>query len=303
MKRKLWMAGALCMMTGSALASADPQLLGLLMPDAQMVAGAQLGEAKASAFGQFILARAGSATEFDKLRAETGFDPRTDLTEVIVGAALPTAGSAPNPDAAIVAGRGVFQPARLINLAKQHGASTEDYRGISIIAPGPGEQFAFLDGTMVVMSSNKNVKSAIDRWLSGARFTGGLANAALEAAATSQAWMAAAGIQSLLPTPPAGTPTTQQSEMMRGLFAKIQTISGNVTLGSEITLHGRVGTPSPQDAQALADVVRFVTGLAQGSAQGQALPTPTASFTGSTVDFSVAITEAQAEKMFGQHHR
>ena len=72
---KLFRFSALILAGGvsSVWAAADPQLLGLLMPDAKILAGVQMGQAKASPFGQFVLSQAGPNAQFDQLKAATGF--------------------------------------------------------------------------------------------------------------------------------------------------------------------------------------------------------------------------------------
>ena len=73
--------GALLFSAG--LFAADPQLMNLVMPDAQMMAGINVTTAKTSLFGQFLLTQvaATAGTHFEQLAAATGFDPRRDLTE------------------------------------------------------------------------------------------------------------------------------------------------------------------------------------------------------------------------------
>jgi len=68
------------------LPAADPQLVSLLMPDAKVVAGINVEQARNSPLGQFMLAHMQRGDEgFAKLAATTGFDPRRDLHEVLMG--------------------------------------------------------------------------------------------------------------------------------------------------------------------------------------------------------------------------
>src|SRR3982750_1819677 len=67
--------------------AADPQLLNLMMPDAKVVAGVNVDQAKTSPFGQYVLTQiqATQSAELQKLTALTGFDPTRDVHEVLVG--------------------------------------------------------------------------------------------------------------------------------------------------------------------------------------------------------------------------
>jgi hypothetical protein len=277
----------------STWAAADAKLLGLLMPEAKMVAGVQIGQAKASPFGQFVLSQAGPNAEFDKLKAATGFDPRTDLTEMVAGSAANGGG--------LVAGHGAFQPAQLANLATAAGAPTENYKGITLIgggnaAKGPAEDsaVAFLDGSTVLIGNRDLVKSAVDRWISGVRATGALSAKASEVSATSQAWAVATGLSELQGQRAPNAPP--EAQMVQNVLAKINQVSGGLNFGETITLHGQALTGSVQDAQALADVVQFVMSMAGSKSPVPVLPQVNAS--GSAVNFTLTLTEQQAEQMF-----
>jgi len=288
---KLFRFSALILATGvsSVWAAADPQLLGLLMPDAKILAGVQMGQAKASPFGQFVLSQAGPNAQFDQIKAATGFDPRTDLTETVAGSAGNGGG--------LVAGHGSFQPTRLTNLAMTAGAPIESYRGITLIGTGNAAQdgaVAFLDGTTVVIGNRDLVKAAVDRWIGSTRSTGPLTAKATEVSTSSQAWAVATGLSQLQGPSAANAPP--QAQMVQNILSKIDMVSGGLNFGETITMHGQAVTGSTQDAQALADVFQFVMGMAAPKSPLPTLPQVTAS--GSTVNFTLTLTEQQAEQLF-----
>ena len=292
---KLFRFSALILAGGvsSVWAAADPQLLGLLMPDAKILAGVQMGQAKASPFGQFVLSQAGPNAQFDQLKAATGFDPRTDLTESVAGSAGNSGG--------LVAGHGSFQPTRLTNLAMTAGAPIESYRGVTLIGGGSAAKspaqdgaVAFLDGTTVVIGNRELVKAAVDRWIGATRSTGPLTAKATEVSTTSQAWAVATGLSELQGPSAANAPP--QAQMVQNILTKIDMVSGGLNFGETITMHGQAVTGSTQDAQALADVFQFVMGMAAPKSPLPALPQVTAS--GSTVNFTLTLTEQQAEQLF-----
>src|SRR5712692_9547451 len=69
----------------AALAATDPGLLRLIMPDAKVIAGLQVTQTKNSLFGQFVLSHMQVEDEtFKKFMAQTGFDPRRDVSEIVM---------------------------------------------------------------------------------------------------------------------------------------------------------------------------------------------------------------------------
>src|ERR1700758_1458318 len=67
------------------LFAADPLLLNLVSPDAKVVAGVNVEQAKGTQFGQYVLnqMQTGDA-HLQELVALTGFDPRRDVRELLV---------------------------------------------------------------------------------------------------------------------------------------------------------------------------------------------------------------------------
>jgi hypothetical protein len=271
----------------AALAAADPQLLGLLMPEAKAIGGVQFSEAKASPFGQYILSQAFPTAELDKLKAETGFDPRTDLTHMVGASSL--------DGSALIAGRGSFQPTRIANLAMTGGAKLESYRGISIIGDGTTKGFAFLDTTTVLIGDVSVIKPAIDRWLGSTRTSTPLTAKAAETSASSQAWAVVTGISEFVKAP-TGQNLPPEAQMMQNVASKIEQVSGSVTFGDSIVMRGQATTATIQDAQALSDVFQFL--LTMAASQKAPLPAiPQVSTSGTAVNFTLTLTEQQVEDL------
>src|SRR5580700_2234989 len=64
--------------------AADPQLLNLVMPDAKVLAGVNVDQAKTSQLGQYVLSQMQSSDQdMQKLIALTGFDPTRDVHELL----------------------------------------------------------------------------------------------------------------------------------------------------------------------------------------------------------------------------
>src|SRR3954466_4729672 len=84
MKAQILTATLLTAFSG-VLSAADPQLLNLVMPDAKVLAGVNVEQAKGTQFGQFILNQLQTHdSDMQKLVTLTGFDPRRDVRELLV---------------------------------------------------------------------------------------------------------------------------------------------------------------------------------------------------------------------------
>src|SRR5438067_13774287 len=84
MKAQILSATLLAAFSG-VLSAADQQLLNLVMPDAKVIAGVNVEQAKGTQFGQYVLNQLQTHdAEMQKLVSLTGFDPRRDVREVLV---------------------------------------------------------------------------------------------------------------------------------------------------------------------------------------------------------------------------
>src|ERR1700738_5573920 len=74
----------LTVLTGS-LPAADPTLINLVGPDAKVLAGVNVQQAKGTLFGQYVLNQIQSNDkDMLQLMALTGFDPTRDVRETLV---------------------------------------------------------------------------------------------------------------------------------------------------------------------------------------------------------------------------
>ena len=97
--------------------AADPSLLQLVIPDAQVVAGLQVDSAKSSLFGQYVLSHLSvNDTKLEQFATETGFDPRHDVSEIVVASNW----KQNTPDNRwIVAAHGAFNVSKITDVYKR----------------------------------------------------------------------------------------------------------------------------------------------------------------------------------------
>jgi hypothetical protein len=249
----------------TAFAAADPGLLRLIMPDAKVIAGLQVQQTKNSAFGQYVLSHMQvEDAGFKKFIAQTGFDPRRDVTEIVMASNWEQA----TPESRwLVAAHGSFNLPQIVGAAKANGGIVTDFQGASILTyaepgkPDVESGIAFFDGSNAVMGDLDSVKAAIQRKQSNAAASGDLFAKVQEVSAKNDFWFV-----TVVPISEfAGAmPNPNLSGAMKGdLLAAIHQASGGIRFGDTVTISGEAVTRSPKDAQALSDVFRFLASLIQ----------------------------------------
>ena len=290
--------------------AADPALLQMVMPDAQVVAGLQVDSAKGSVFGQYVLSHLSvNDTKLQEFTAETGFDPRHDVTDIVIASNWK-----PNtPDNRwMVAAHGAFNIAKIIGVAQANGGVLAPYQGINIVTHPASSNLqlatgiAFLDNSTALVGDLTSVQAAIDRKLSNAPANSSIVTKAQTASSGKDFWFV-----TLVPLSNFSSSIPDPSGAMQGnLLAAINQASGGIRFGDTVTITAEAVTRSEKDAQALVDVVKFFASLVQlnrqqNSAAGQVatlLDTLKTSTSGNTTTISLAIPEQQLEQLLNSVH-
>jgi tellurite resistance protein len=297
MKTQILATATLFAAFSSALPAADPRLLNLAMPDATVLAGVNVDQAKATPFGQYVLATLAQSQDqkLQQLAVLTGFDPRRDVHELLLAS-----GSAPANKTGLALALGTFDPDKIAAAAQSAGAGAETYGGVSIIEdPQHQNGFAFLDSTLVVAGDLANVKAAIDRRAGGPTIPAALAAQASQLSSAEDAWAISTVPPSTL-RPPAAAPATGIN--VQNALQKIESASGGVKFGSVVVAAGQAQAATPQDASSLGDVMKLFVSMAQLSAAqhpeaaalAQSLVVTTQ---GSTVKITLSLPEDQIQQL------
>lgn len=253
-------------------AASDPSLLGLVMPDAKVVTGIQVSRSQASPFGQYILSEIKPGANFDKLAAAIGFDPRRDLQEIVAATASVNTSGDPASLQGLVLGRGTFQPAKIATAVQLGGATASTYKGFEILGTTDANKtgaakaagIVFLDASTVAIGDLATLKAAIDRRVAGTVFSGSVAEEAKEVSAANDAWFVSSApsafLAGKLPGGGAGGGGFNPANLLQ---AVIQTGGGARFTTSGIALSAEALTDSNQNAQALADLLRFGLSMIQ----------------------------------------
>jgi len=264
----------------AAFAAVDPSLLKLVMPDAKVIAGLQVSGVRNSPFGQFVLSHMQVEDQaFQKFIAETGLDPRRDISEILIASNWQQDTAASRW---LVVARGTFNLATITAAAQANGGTTANFQGVDILThsspskpdatgqPQPGTQngIAFFDSSNAVMGDIASVKAAISRKRSNVPASGVLLAKVRNVSANNDFWFV-----TLVPISEfAGAmPDANLGSAMQGnLLAGVHEASGGIKFGDTVTISGEAVTRSDKDAQALVDVFKFLAGMIQTNRQNDA---------------------------------
>jgi hypothetical protein len=299
MKARIFATAAVLSAFSTSLPAVDSQLLGLVMPDAKVLAGVNVAQAKGSPFGQYVLSQiSGTDPELQQLTTLTGFDPRQDLTEVLVAS---TGG--PGSHTGLAAATGNFNVGTIMALASTKGAATEKIGDVTILEdPGKTHGVAFLSGSLVVAGDVADVKDAIARVNNPSMLPTAVVNQVQSLSGSQDAW----GL-STVPLTNLGMSAGKNSPLPLGnglenSLGSVQSIGGGVKFGATVSFSLQAQTDTAQNATSLAGVVQFLANMAQMQANKNpqavaALQSLTATATGTTVSVSMSMPEDQFQQL------
>jgi hypothetical protein len=304
--------------------SSSVDLLNFVTSDAQVLAGANVTAAKNSPFGQFVLSQMQMGeSNFETFLTATGFDPRTDLSEVLIASNGAHAGTDPlqgNSSRVLIAAHGTFSHAiaTLEGSLVNDGANVVHLSGVDVITlpaangPVPGGCIAFFtDGATAMMGDCAIVNAAAQSKGAKSGAPSALAGKARQWRTSTDLWFTSVipltQFAAFLPT---SGPLTGM--MNTDLFKGIQQMSGGVKFASSnaqgpaIQVSGEVLMDTAQNATALLNVVNFISGMIKmlpandpaATMFAGLLATLQASASGNTVSVSLTIPEGTLEQIF-----
>jgi hypothetical protein len=300
--RTVLIALALC---GSSAFAADTQLLNLVMPDAQVMAGINVTNATISPFGQYMLRRLMANDQgLQSFISQTGFDPTKDVTEVLAA----SSGNQTNHTGLLLA-KGSFNVPQILSAIsgdQRHQVTT--YGGATLITSTDGKDnfgLAFLGGSIAVAGDAASVKAAIDRSTGVNSIAPALAAVVQTLSTTQDAWSVSnESLGALIPGGVASAPGNAMAAQTLQIVKNIQSASSGVKFGANVQFTGQAVADTAQNAASLADVIRMVAGLAsmsaagqtsQGPAIGELLQSLQVSTDGATVNIGLNVPESQIE--------
>jgi len=303
MKAQLLSTATLLTMFTGALPAADPQLLSLVMPDAKVLAGVNVEQAKGTLFGQYVLTQIKSDDhDMQTLVALTGFDPTRDVREALVA-------SNGVPNSGLVLALGNFDVAKLTAAANLKGAVSENYHGVTILEePKQTHGIAFLDATTAIGGDIASVKGAIDRQKNPQPLPSNVTVTVNQLSNTQDAWvLCTVPPSTLAPAQKNAQTKDAQNGQIPPVFQSVLSANGGVKFGNNVVFTGQAQTDTAQSATSLGDVIKLLISLAQMNAgqnqQAAALAKSVqVSASGNTLNVSLSLPEDQFQQLakFGQ---
>jgi len=279
----------------AGLASAQLALLDMAMPEARFLLGINVERIQASRFGQFIWSQVPvEEPEIAKFVEASGFNPFKDLREIVVAAPAKS-----QPQRVLFAVRGSFDRARFLSMLRVQGSGSEIHRGVEIVTARKQQEpmaLAFLDDSTLIGGDPVSVRDAITRRGQPAQLLPALREKAGELSGRLDLWFV-----SVIPVSElAGkVPDQQVSGALQGDALKsIEQMNGGIRFGPSLELSLTAVTRGEQEAEALANVVRFLIGLARSrQPAGQTSLTENLTVKGNTVNLALVIPQEEVEKM------
>jgi hypothetical protein len=257
-------------------------------------------QAKTTPFGQYVLSLMQTqGNHLQEITAQTGFDPSRDVREVLV-ATNATAGQ----HSGLFLARGAFDISRILALAAEHNATTEDYKGVTIIEdPKSSHGVAFVDATLVVAGDLANVKAALDRRSAHSILPAPVMVQVNQWSTSQDAWVVSAVPPSSL-APPAGAPNLPGvgGGAQNNAFNSIQQAAGGVKFGTLVEVKGQAQADTAQNASSMADALKLLANLAAMQANNDPaakslLQSLTVSASGNLLNVSVSLPEDQLQQV------
>src|SRR5579872_2380606 len=301
MKARILIIATLAVSFAGVLPAVDQQLLGMVMPDAKVLAGVNVTSAVNSSFGKYLLAQmAPKEQEFQQMAVLTGFDPRTDLIELLAA----TNGAA-NATSGLALAKGTFNLGAITNLATTHGATIQTYNGATLVldpnSKTPGG-IAFL-GSIAVAGPLDQVKAAIDRQSKPSTIDSNLKSQAQALSGNQDAW-----VVSIIGPPPMQLPTGAAGGtniMPANTLTQITGGQAGVTFGDPVVVTAQATADNATDANNLAGMLQLMVNMAKMQADknpeaAQLANALTVGVTGNVINVKFTIAQADIQKLSAQ---
>jgi len=282
------------LLSATAGAAVDPNLLGLVMPEAKVLYGIQVQQTLASPFGQYAISHLPQNDVMIRFQAATGFELQRDLREIVVASA--STGPFGDGSDALVLASGAFAPDKVLALSTVMGAKVSDYRGVAVITPPQQNEprvFAFLDASTLAVGNEPAIRGVIDRRATQVVFAGPLLQKAVDASATHDAWFATVSpLTDLIPAGSTGgfNPATLLQSVIES-WVGVHFDDNGLTLSAEALTH------SATEAQGLAGMLRLVSGMVKGT-PAAALQNAQVSANGPVMRVILTVPEQDLERSF-----
>jgi hypothetical protein len=260
--------------------------------------------ARNSAFGQKVLGEFKEEDAgFQKFLDSTGFDPRRDLREVFMVSDM----GANRMENGLILARGIFNVSKIQAALRQEGKTSSLYKGVEIWIDGKADStnqhaMALLNSSTAAFGNPDLVKGAVDRMsASSSGLSADFRGRITEWSGKADAWFVSPTALNELGIGKSGS---NQVMPQNGFSTEaIKEASAGVKFGTDLFISGETLARSDKDAQAVADVLRFIASMIRLNAKPgmeaalRIADSLKVEVTGATTKFSLSIPEEEWGKM------
>jgi hypothetical protein len=287
--------GSLCSWAG-----VDNGLLALVPSGVNVIGSIDVTTSRGSDFGQYLLAKHPVGDQsFEQMIAQTSFDPRRDLQHLMFASLGPASDGKHSPFA--IFARGTFDEERIKAAATAKSAKVQNYQGVAMFVNQKSDNptaFAFLDTGVAVMADLPTLQQIIANRTAPAPLNPDLASKIEATGANNDIWFVSLKQGGFL-----AKHMMEEAGPQAQALQSITEASGGIRFGTAIQASFEATTRSPQDANALADVVHFLASMVQMRQQedpraailAPALNSMKLETAGSTLHFSLSVPEKSLE--------
>ncbi len=291
--------------------SSGIDLISFAMPDAQVIGGAHVDAVKNSSFGQYVLARVEpTGTEIQNFVNQTGFNPLTDVTEVVGS----TNGAKGADVRWLMAAHGSFTVGTIESNAQNHGATVAsitvgEFAADLVTVTGKGQNAClvlFRDGATALVGDCNTLQAPA---ASGDQSK--LTTAAQALRNSKDVWFVSTlPLGQFAGAAPTNLPVNLQASP---LLQSIQQVSGSAKFVNDpqnptVQLAGGAVTDSAANATSLLNVFNFLVSMVDMAGSNNHAPAAIASLiqgvnasvSGNAVVVTLTIPESTLETIFSQ---
>ncbi len=223
-------------------ASIDSVLIQLIPPDSTFLFGAHMDQLRTTPLYQKLVAQK-KLPQLDQFAAETGFDPRRDVRELL---------AASNGKETVLLARGNF------HIGNIQGVTRSTYKGYAIYAHGEGG-YCLLDSTLAVAGQLPELHAALDQYKSGNRAaTAALLVKAQAIPNLNQVWVVSAGGADFIAR---NLPQDGNGANFARIFRALQNTTFEADLRNGLDAIAQGNCQTDKDAKDLGDAARGLVGF------------------------------------------
>jgi len=248
---RIFASGVLCVAAAHGAERIDNVLKQLVPRDAVSLFGAQMDQVKTSPLYQKLVAQQ-KLTQLDEFAAETNFDPRRDVRELLIASNL-------TRKSGVLLARGNFHVApEAFSKIKEMRRSI--YKGY-VLWTNPAQEagFCILDSTLAIAGPTASMRASLDQYLARGKVEpSSLLQKAMAVPMRNQIWLVSDGGSDFIGN---NMPETGPAANFARIFRNLESAQFQADLSRGLYAFVQGSCKTDADAKSLADAARGLIGF------------------------------------------